>query len=262
VGTYVIAGKGDVSPEVLEAGLKDLPHPSMFYVPWIGSQNTTPTEGLRKVYDYLVDEGYDFTLLAKDKASVHPAIAEAAEGVVESGNASPELHFDAIPPDSTALILWSDEDLRHTEGLVCEYFDRGHKLLNLTNGLHPIQVTDETTTPLERKADSPTQKDEIPPITDEDIESMPDGVRKQLERSLGDSPVSELSADSPQVTDVDSLSDKDVEARILQFVQKDEETDESQFATVVVVLPTGRSFTTTVPLLNLWGLLKATVWEE
>ena len=258
MGTYVIAGKGDVSPEVLEAGLKDLPHPSMFYVPWIGSQNTRPTDGLRKVYDYLVDEGYDFTLLAKDKASVHPAIAEAAEGVVESGNASPELHFDAIPPDSTALILWSDEDLRHTEGLVCEYFDRGHKLLNLTNGLHPIQVTDETTTPLEREADSPTQKDEIPPITDEDLESMPDGVRKQLERSLGDSPASEL----PEDAQTDEMSVEDAEARILQFVHKDEETDESQFATLVCVLPTGRSFTTSVPLLKVWGLLQATVWEE
>lgn len=258
MGTYVIAGKGDVSPEVLAAGLGDLPHPSMFFVPWIGSKNTRPTEGLRKVYDYLVDEGYDFTLLAKDKASVHPAIAEAADTVMESGSSSPELHFDAIPPDATALILWSDEDPKHSEGLVCEYFDRGHTLLDLTNGMNPIQVTDVGTTPPAHEADSPTQKDEIPPITDEDLKSMPDGVRKQLDRSLGNSPASEL----PEDAQTDEMSDEDVEAKILQFVHKEEETDESQFATVVVVLPTGRSFTTSVPLLNLWGLLKATVWEE
>lgn len=258
MGTYVIAGKGDVSPEVLAAGLGDLPHPSMFFVPWIGSQNTRPTDGLRKVYDYLVDEGYDFTLLAKDKAAVHPAIAEAADAVMESGSSSPELHFDAIPPDATALILWSEEDPEHSEGLVCEYFDRGHTLLDLTNGMTPIQVTDVATTPPAHEADSPTQKDEIPPITDEDLESMPDGVRKQLERSLGDSPASEL----PEDAQTDEMSVEDAEARILQFVHKDEETDESQFATLVCVLPTGRSFTTSVPLLKVWGLLQATVWEE
>jgi hypothetical protein len=258
VGTYVIAGKGDVSPEVLAAGLGDLPHPSMFFVPWIGSQNTRPTDGLRKVYDYLVDEGYDFTLLAKDKAAVHPAIAEAADAVMESGSSSPELHFDAIPPDATALILWSEEDPEHSEGLVCEYFDRGHTLLDLTNGMTPIQVTDVATTPPAHEADSPTQKDEIPPITDEDLESMPDGVRKPLERSLGDSPASEL----PEDAQTDEMSVEDAEARILQFVHKDEETDESQFATLVCVLPTGRSFTTSVPLLKVWGLLQATVWEE
>ena len=259
MGTYVIAGKGDVSPEVLAAGLKDLPHPSMYFVPWIGSQNTIPTEGMKKVYDYLVDEGYDFTLVAKDKAAVHPAIAEAADEVVESGSSSPELHFDAIPPDATALILWSDEASEHSHDLVCEYFDRGHTLLDLTNGMTPIMVTDVPTTPPAPEADSPTQKDEIPPITDEDLESMPEGVRKQLERSLGDNEVSELT-DKPDP--VDELTDEEVEARILQFVQKEEETDESQVATLVVVLPTGRSFTTAVPLLNLWTLLQATVWEE
>jgi len=259
VGNYVIAGRGDVSSEVLEAGLKDLPHPSMFYVPWIGSQNTRPSEGLRKVYDYLVDEGYDFTLFAKDKSSVHPAIAEAADEVVESGHSSPELNFDAVPPDATALILWADDFPQHSEGLVCEYFDRGHTLLDLTNGMTPIMVTDESTTPPAHEADSPTQKDEIPPITDEDLESMPEGVRKQLERSLGENEVSELT-DKP--VPVEELTDEEVEARILQFVQKEEETDESQVATLVVVLPTGRSFTTAVPLLNLWTLLQATVWEE
>ena len=259
MGNYVIAGRGDVSSEVLEAGLKDLPHPSMFYVPWIGSQNTRPSEGLRKVYDYLVDEGYDFTLFAKDKASVHPVIAEAADEVVESGHSSPELNFDAIPPDATALILWADDFPQHSEGLVCEYFDRGHTLLDLTNGMTPIMVTNDVPTPPTREADSPTQKDEIPPITDEDLESMPDGVRKQLERSLGDSPASDLPKETESIED---LTDEEVEARILQFVQKDEETDESQFATVVVVLPTGRSFVTAVPMLNLWNLLQSTVWEE
>ena len=142
---------------------------------------------------------------------------------------------------------------------MCEYFDRGHTLLDLTNGMVPIMVTDVDTTPPAREADSPTQKDEIPPITDEDLESMPDGVRKQLDRSLGDIPASELTEDTEST---EALTDEEVEAKILQFVNREEETDESQVATLVVVLPTGRSFITAVPMLNLWSLLQSTVWEE
>jgi len=252
VGTYVIAGKGDVSQEILTAGLNDLPGLSLFYVPWIGSQNTRPSEGLRKVYDYLVDGERNFILLAKDKASVHPTIAEAADEVVESGSSSPELHFDVIPSDATALILWSDEEHKHSEGLVCAYFDRGHTLLDLTNGLTPIMVADGdelTTTPPVDQPDSPIQEDEIPPLTEEDIAAMPEGVRKQLDRSLG-------------ADEIGSLTDGEVEAKVLEFVRGEKEVDESAYATVVVVLPTGRSFVTSVPLLNLWGLLNSTVWDE
>jgi hypothetical protein len=79
---------------------------------------------------------------------------------------------------------------------------------------------------------------------------------------LGNSPASELPEDAQKDTAVDEMSAEEVEAKILQFVRKEEETDESQYATVVVVLPTGRSFTTTVPILNLWDLMKATVWKE
>ena len=88
---------------------------------------------------------------------------------------------------------------------------------------------------------------------------MPDGVRKQLDRSLGDIPASELTEDTESTED---LTDEEVEAKILQFVNREEETDESQVATLVVVLPTGRSFITAVPMLNLWSLLQSTVWEE
>jgi hypothetical protein len=87
------------------------------------------------------------------------------------------------------------------------------------------------------------------------MESMPEGIRKQLDKSLGT--VGQVS----QVEDEEE-SLEDTTAKILQFVKKEEAIDESQFATVVVVLPTGRSFATSVPLLNLWGLLENTVWQE
>jgi hypothetical protein len=253
VGNYVIAGRGDVSSEVLAEGLLDLGRDTHFYVPWVGSQNTVPTEGMKKVYDFLVDHEATFTLIAKDRNAVHPSLLSACVVVKESGNSSPELNFDNVPPDATALVLWSDEFPQHSEGLVCDYFDRGHQLLDLTNGLVPIVVESEATTPPTLGTDSPALKDAMPPLTEEDIVSMPEGVRKQLDRSLGNAAVDELP---------NPVEDDEVEAKILQFVNREEKTDESQFATLVVVLPTGRSFTTAVPLLNLWDLLNATAWEE
>lgn len=232
MGNYVIAGKGNVSQDVLDAGIKDLGDDHTFFVPWIGSENTVPSDGLRQVYDYLVDHAIPFTLIAKDRASVHPAVAGAASDIQESVNESPELNFSNVPTDSTALILWSDEDQEHSSNLVCAYHDRGHKLLDLTNGLTPIEIVDEETTPPPTKStDSPTQEDDIPPLTDEDIASMPDGVRKQLDRSLGD-------------TEVEDIVDTDGQASL------------------VLITPDGSVVRGTVPMSKVTGLIDLTVWEE
>tara|TARA_Y100001949_G_scaffold149532_1_gene134265 strand:- start:464 stop:1228 length:765 start_codon:yes stop_codon:yes gene_type:complete len=251
VKNYVVIGRGDAPGDVISAGLRDLGRDTHFYVPWMGGKSTEPTAGMKKVYDFLVDEGATFTVLAKARDMPHPALLSNCIVVRESGSEQPDMNFTSVPHDATALVLWDDEQAEGHEWLACEYFDRGHPLLDLTNGLTPIEV-ESTTTPPAREPDSPIQEDAIPPLTDEDMESMPEGIRKQLDKSLG----------TQDETDDEEDSMKEVEAKILQFVRKEEDTDESQFATVVVVLPTGRSFTTAVPILNLWSLLEETVWQE
>ncbi len=252
VKKYVVIGRGDAPGDVISAGLRDLGEDTHFYVPWLGGKSTEPTAGMKKVYDFLVDTGATFTMLAKARDMPHPALLSNCIVVKESGSEQPDMNFTNIPHDATALMLWDDSTEAIVSGhewMACEYFDRGHPLLDLTNGLTPIEV-ESTTTPPAREPDSPIQEDEIPPLTDDDMESMPEGIRKQLDKSLGN-----------QDEDEDE-SIEETTAKILQFVRKEEPTDESQFATVVVVLPTGRSFTTSVPILNLWSLLEETVWQE
>ena len=249
VKKYVVIGRGDAPGDVISAGLRDLGEDTHFYVPWLGGKSTEPTAGMKKVYDFLVDTGATFTMLAKARDMPHPALLSNCIVVKESGSETPDMNFTNIPHDATALMLWADELASEHEWMACEFFDRGHPLLDLTNGLTPIEV-ESTTTPPAREPDSPIQEDEIPPLTDGDMESMPEGIRKQLDKSLGN-----------QDEDEDE-SIEETTAKILQFVRKEEPTDESQFATVVVVLPTGRSFTTAVPVLNLWSLLEETVWQE
>ena len=250
VKKYVVIGRGDAPGDVISAGLRDLGEDTHFYVPWLGGKSTEPTAGMKKVYDFLVDTGATFTMLAKVRDMPHPALLSNCIVVKESGSEQPDMNFTNIPHDATALMLWDDSTEAIVSGhewMACEYFDRGHPLLDLTNGLTPIEV-ESTTTPPAREPDSPIQEDEIPPLTDDDMESMPEGIRKQLDKSLG--------------TQDEDESIEETTAKILQFVRKEEPTDESQFATVVVVLPTGRSFTTSVPILNLWSLLEETVWQE
>ena len=252
VKKYVVIGRGDAPGDVISAGLRDLGEDTHFYVPWLGGKSTEPTAGMKKVYDFLVDTGATFTMLAKVRDMPHPALLSNCIVVKESGSEQPDMNFTNIPHDATALVLWDDSTEAIASGhewMACEFFDRGHPLLDLTNGLTPIEV-ESTTTPPAREPDSPIQEDEIPPLTDDDMESMPEGIRKQLDKSLG-----------TQDEDEDE-SIEETTAKILQFVRKEEPTDESQFATVVVVLPTGRSFTTSVPILNLWSLLEETVWQE
>ena len=248
VKNYVVVGRGDAPGDVISAGLRDLGKDTHFYVPWMGGKSTEPTAGMKQVYDFLVDEGATFTMLAKVRDMPHPALLSKCIVVKESGSDQPDLNFDNVPPNSTALVLWDSGDAAGHEWISCEYFDRGHSLLDLTNGLIPITV--ESTTPPVVE-----QKDEIEPLTDEDIAAMPPGVRKQLDKSLGD---------TASVLDSGEM-ESDIEetgAKILQFVNKEKETDESQYATLVVVLPTGRSFTTSIPLLNVWDLLNTVVWSE
>ena len=253
VKNYVVVGRGDAPGDVISAGLRDLGRDTHFYVPWLGGKSTEPTAGMKKVYDFLVDTGATFTMLAKARDMPHPALLSNCIVVKESGSEQPDMNFTNVPHDATALVLWDDEQADGHEWMACEYFDRGHPLLDLANGLTPIEVeSDTTTTPPTQETDSPIQEDALPPLTNEDLESMPAGVRKQLDKSLGDT-IDET---------IDEMSMEEVEAKVLQFVNREDETDESQVATLVVVLPTGRSFTTAVPMLNLWSLLKATVWDE
>ena len=249
VKKYVVIGRGDAPGDVISAGLRDLGEDTHFYVPWLGGKSTEPTAGMKKVYDFLVDDDTPFTMLAKVRDMPHPALLSNCIVVKESGSEQPDMNFTNIPHDATALMLWDDEQAEGHEWMACEFFDRGHPLLDLTNGLTPIEV-ESTTTPPVREPDSPIQEDEIPPLTDDDMETMPEGIRKQLDKSLGNQDEDE------------EESIEETTAKILQFVRKEEPTDESQFATVVVVLPTGRSFTTSVPILNLWSLLEETVWQE
>jgi hypothetical protein len=256
VKNYVVIGRGDAPGDVISAGLRDLGKDTHFYVPWMGGKSTEPLAGMKKVYDFLVDAGATFTMLAKARDMPHPALLSNCVVVKESGSENPDMNFTNIPHDATALMLWADELASEHEWMACEFFDRGHPLLDLTNGLTPIEVElDTTTTPPAGGPDSPIQEDEIPPLTADDLETMPEGIRKQLDKSLG-------TVGQTAQSDDEEESLEGATAKILQFVRKEETTDESQFATVVVVLPTGRSFTTSVPLLNLWGLLEKTVWQE
>jgi len=62
--------------------------------------------------------------------------------------------------------------------------------------------------------------------------------------------------------DIDEMDDDEVVDNVLQFVRREKETDETLTATLVVVLPTGKAFTSAVPILEVWDLLKATVWSD
>ena len=253
VKNYVVVGRGNAPGDVISDGLRDLGKDTHFFVPWLGGKSTEPSAGMKQVYDFLVDTGATFTMLAKARDMPHPALLSKCIVVKESGSEQPELNFDNIPPDATALVLWDNEQAEGHEWMACEYFDRGHPLLDLTNGLIPITV--ESTPPPVVE-----QKDEIEPLTDEDIEAMPPGVRKQLDKSLGETEAvvdEDVQASEEMESDIEEM-----EAKILQFVSKEKETDESQFATLVVVLPTGRTFTTSVPILELWDLMNTVVWSE
>ena len=110
---YVVIGRGDAPESVITDSLLDLGKDTHFYVPWIGGTSTRPSEGMRKVYDFLVDTKATFTLIAKDRSAVHAELLSACVVVKECGSDQPDMNFANIPSDATVLMLWDDE---HSEG--------------------------------------------------------------------------------------------------------------------------------------------------
>lgn len=137
---YLVAGTGNASENVIEAGLADVAHNAHFVVLWTGK----PTDGQARVLDWLIDRGADFTLV-HEGGKVHPAVERAAGEVIKAEN----LVSDAMDlhPQFEVLVLWDQDEQGNptvmTEHVVVAATERGASALDLCNGLVPLSVVEE-----------------------------------------------------------------------------------------------------------------------
>jgi len=184
--TYGILGFGNAPKTVIEAALNDIGTKLNYVVPWYGKV----TDGLEVVYDWLLDNEADFTIISVETGKAVPKVlSEKAEAVEKVKDVDfkilKTLRSKEVP--GISLIMWDQENEEESVRISSMSIDMDLPTLELTNGLVPIIVDSE---PKEEVRQSPISDDELPEIGEasydrETLEVMPAALVKRMARDKG-----------------------------------------------------------------------------
>lgn len=171
---YGIIGSGDVNEKALKASLNDLPKDAVYYI-----AHHKKSESVEHVFDWMIDNEVEFvvvgtagTILAKYAEEVKPADDTLDSWVLR--------YVEDCDP--TILVLW-DEGV---EKEVIAAANAGYTILELSNGLSPIIVAEDSEPAVEPVAEEEPAKEGTPErFSDEELASMPVAALKRYAISQG-----------------------------------------------------------------------------
>lgn len=172
--TYGVLGTGFSSKKVIQAALDDIGTKPRFYVPWYGKV----TEGLETVYDWLLDNEAEFSLVHPEGSKIPKALTKAAVDVIQAKQVDTYIMETLQYADikGLATILWDDGNSTMSQTLAEACIDRGLPTLELTNGLVPIIM------------DSNESAEEKKEFDKETLQEMPEMVRKRATKNKEEEP--------------------------------------------------------------------------
>jgi len=186
---YGVVGAGVAPRKVIEAGLNDIGVSSVFIIPWYGKV----TDGLEVVYDWVLDNGAIFSIVAKDEVKDPPkALASKATSVmvVQDVDAHIVRTLKEREVQGMVLVLWDQDKEKYSVEVASMAIDLKLPTLELTNGLVPIILNDSEETVVE---------DEMPDLGEasydrETLEMMPSALVKRMAKDKGLTPRSKEEA--------------------------------------------------------------------
>lgn len=173
-----IIGKGSAPKSVIEASLFDLGTDVEYVVPWYGK----PSAGLEAVYDWLLDNEVDFSIMANG-TTVPKALRSAARAVWEEDDTDRALINMVVTHGGMALVMWDEDDEDTSVKLASLAIERGVPTLELTNGMVPI-IFSEDPQPEEAPA-SQQEPEEDMSFDRPTLENMPAAVVKRMAKEKG-----------------------------------------------------------------------------
>lgn len=173
---YAIIGEGPVTYKALAAALGELDRNAKFIVPYGKS------ESLESVYDWLIENEKNFTVVGAATRGLKSCAEEVID--LEDGENPHAAIIDIISKmaaSATLLVLWQDDVL---DDYIMQAAKNGLKILELSNGLTPIDVLDddEALSPVQEPQDD---SEEVESFTREELESMPVAAVKRFAVSKG-----------------------------------------------------------------------------
>lgn len=192
---YGVIGSGSASPKVIQASLDDIGLEPMFIIPWYGKV----TDGLEAVYDWVVNNEAAFSIVAKDGVrAVSKILAEKATSVTVVNDVDQHIinTLKNREVEGLALVLWDQEKENYSVSIASKAIDLRLPTLELTNGLVPIILDDEST---EESAETEEAEDGLPDIGEtsyerETLEMMPTALVKRMAKDKGFDPKSKEDA--------------------------------------------------------------------
>lgn len=192
---YGVIGSGSASRKVIEASLNDIGLKPMFIVPWYGKV----TEGLEAVYDWVVDNEASFSIVAADGVKPVPKILAGKATSVTTVDDVDSYIITTLKNrevEGLALVLWDQEKESYSVSLASKAISLRLPTLELTNGLAPIILEDDTVEP---KAEAEPEQEELPELGEtnyerETLEMMPTALVKRMAKDKGFDPKSKEEA--------------------------------------------------------------------
>lgn len=186
---YGVVGAGVAPRKVIEAGLNDIGVSSVFIIPWYGKM----TDGLEVVYDWVLDNGAIFSIVAKDEVKDPPKVLTSKATsvmVVQDVDAHIVRTLKEREVQGMVLVLWDQDKEKYSVEVASMAIDLKLPTLELTNGLVPIILNDSEETVIE---------DEMPDLGEasydrETLEMMPSALVKRMAKDKGLTPKSKEEA--------------------------------------------------------------------
>jgi hypothetical protein len=187
---YGVIGAGSAPRKVIEGSLNDIGLKPLFFVPWYG--RVSP--GLEVVYDWMLDNGASFTIIAADGVKAVPkALASKATSVsyVDDVDEFIVKSLKEREVEGMALVLWDQDKEGYSVKIASMAIDLRLPTLELTNGLVPI-ILDGEETPQEKSEEMPDLGEAS--YERETLEMMPTALVKRMAKDKGFDPKSKQEA--------------------------------------------------------------------
>jgi len=165
---HAVLGPGgdDVPDSVIKDGLKDLLEKGdSLALPWYGP----PSDSLEAVYDYVLDNEVPFTMFYTGRKP--PTVFETDGELSETKDIHKSL-AQMASPDSKALVLFPEHDISEDVFGFLDYAPAGVQVLDLSNGLVPVEVNDDD-------EDSPEEVEAEAEETSDDEDSLAGFTREE-----------------------------------------------------------------------------------
>lgn len=167
---YGIVGGGNHPVNIIEDGLKDIYHDDPENTLYLHCR-AGASDSEKRVYGWVLDNGIPFVAITNGEAP--KVLVEAADYINHSGDPEMAIIRELAANKGTLLILWDDSDQEHMYNLVLAANTLGVESKELSNGLTPFYVEEDSTTEVSTAEGIKVEEVEIDPISKEDLEDLP-----------------------------------------------------------------------------------------